>query len=144
MYALCSNCTAMAGYQTAFMPSAVTVLQWQDTNLHVCTLQSPYCNGMIPNCIHTLCSHRTAIAGYQTASTHLQSPYCSGRIPNCMYALCSNCTSMAGYQTACTHYAVTFLQWHDTKLHVPTLPCCSGSISNCIQVLCSHLQWPNT
>jgi hypothetical protein len=39
MHELCSNLTAVTGYQTECMHSAVTVLPWQDTKLHVHTLQ---------------------------------------------------------------------------------------------------------
>jgi hypothetical protein len=101
IYALCSNSTAMAGYQTACMPSAVIILQCND--------RIPNYNGRIPNYNGRIPNYNGRIPNY------------NGRIPNCMHALCSNLPSVAGYQTAYMHSAVTVLQWQDTKLHACTL-----------------------
>jgi hypothetical protein len=75
MQALYSTLTAVAGYQSVCMHSAVTVLEWKNTKLHACPLQSPYCNDRIPNYNGRIPNYNGRIPNY------------NGRIPNYMHAL---------------------------------------------------------
>jgi hypothetical protein len=91
--------------------TAVTVMQWQDTKLHVCACCCP--------ALH--CSHCNAVAGYQTACTNalFYPAAVAGYQTECMNA--HGCpAAVAGYQTAWTNATALLQQllWRATWLGV--------------------------
>jgi hypothetical protein len=71
MHTLCSNCTAMAVYQTASTHSAVTLLEWQDTKLHARTLQQLYCMKFCTLPLHNVTAECVDAVWYPTTAVGL-------------------------------------------------------------------------